>query len=195
MTDEESKPRTLEDVTAELGDADERWKGGEEDRNARKSEFFTLATEALKAQTLAQKTVSVGEFDSIPEAETWISRHYPTWRLVDIELLDDESDVVAILEENPELQEFVYTNPRDGKTYKRQIVSGSSLIDEEQLREEDPELWERITFTPEPEPQIKTNDDIEPKDLAKMQRYMYVGKPQVKLPAPKKAKEQSDDDA
>jgi hypothetical protein len=150
-------------------------------------EFFSLAEATVASKTLAQKSVSVAQFDSEEEAREYLAQHYPTWRIIDFTIRDD--DVLAVLEEDPEKQPFVFVNPLDKKVYRKQVVAGGTFVDEEKLRREDPKLWERITFVPEPEPRIKSSDELDPKDYAKMQKYVYPGPPQIKLAAPRKAKE------
>jgi hypothetical protein len=188
MSESEEQPRTLEVVTQELGKAHADTKDGEARLKKRRLEFFSLAQEAVASKTLARRTVSVAEFDSEDEAKVWLERHYPTFRLIEFDLRED--DIVAILEEDPEKQPFVFVNPVDKKVYRKQVVGGSPMLDDDALKEEDPELWERITFVPEPERRLKAQDELEAEDLAKMQKYMYPGPPTIKLAAPRKAKDQ-----
>lgn len=183
----EKEPRTLEIVTRDLGEADAKEKRNKKLRDKHRLEFFSLAEKAVASKTLAQRAVSVAQFDSEDEAREYLSQHYPTWKIVNFTVRED--DVVAILKEDPEKQPFVFVNPLDKKVYRKQVVTGGTLLDEEKLQREDPELWERITFVPEPEPRIKSSEDLDPDDYAKMQKYVYPGPPQIKLAAPRKAKE------
>ena len=190
MTDEQQEERTLEDVCTDLGKADVRWKEGSKDREKFRDEFFTLALEEVESETLAQKTVSVeAGFEDADAAKAWLAKYYPTWRFVEwAEELDEDGNFVAILEEDPYYQSYSFTNPRDGKVYKRKVTSGSPVLDDERLRERDPELWERITHVPEPQRQLRPETEIDADDLAAMQEYTYMSKPQIQLPAPTKAK-------
>jgi hypothetical protein len=183
----EEEPRTLEIVTRDLGEADAEEKRNKKLRDKHRLEFFSLAEATVASKTLAQKSVSVAQFDSEEEAREYLEQHYPTWRIIDFTIRDD--DVLAVLEEDPEKQPFVFVNPLDKKVYRKQVVAGGTFVNEEKLQREDPELWKRITFVPEPEPQIKSSDELDPKDYAKMQKYVYPGPPQIKLAAPRKAKE------
>ena len=83
---------------------------------------------------------------------------------------------------------FEYVNKTDGLVYSRQISNGAPLLDDERLREEDPELWDQITYIPEPERTLKPLDELDPELLAKVGSYLITGRVTTKLGAPRKAK-------
>lgn len=83
---------------------------------------------------------------------------------------------------------FEFVNATDGFVYTRQISKGAPSLDDERLREEDPELWEEITYVPEPERTLKPLDDLTPEQLARLGDYLVAGRQTVKLGAPKKVK-------
>lgn len=188
-------PRTLLEITKDLGDAYKRWKSGEKDKEARRKEFFAEATKEAAAGTLAQKTVQVAEgVETEEEARAWVGRQYPTWNVIDFDFDEDEEVLLALLEENPEYIERVFINPEDGTVYTKNVTSGSPYLDEEQLQAENPELWERISEEPPPPPppprRLLPSEKIDPDDLALMEKYMYPPQPQVKLLAPRKVKDE-----
>lgn len=85
-------------------------------------------------------------------------------------------------------QPFEHVNKKDGFVYTRQISKAAPSLDDERLREEDPELWEEITYIPEPERVLKPLEELSPEQLAKIGEYLVAGRVSVKLGAPKKAK-------
>lgn len=185
--------RPLEEATTDLGDAYRRWKTGEADKEKHRKEFFAAATAEASERTLAQKTVPVEDEDvaTEEEARAWLARHYPTWRVLDFDFNDDGDYLEALIEEDPQYMERVFVNPQDRKVYTKSVSVGSPLLDDDRLREEDPDLWERITEEPPPPPRrLLPSEKISAEDLAAMEEYMYPGKPQVKLLAPRDAKDE-----
>lgn len=83
---------------------------------------------------------------------------------------------------------FEYVNKQDGMIYSRQISKAAPSLDDDRLREEDPELWEQITYIPEPQRTLRPLEDLSPEQLAKVGEYLVAGKVTTKLSAPKKAK-------
>lgn len=188
-----SDERTLREITLSLGNAYLRWKSGEEDKEAERKAFFAAATKEAAKGTLAQKTVRVAdeEVETEEDARAWVAKYYPTWRVVDFDYDDDEEVLVALLEENPEYVERVFVNPDDKRVYTKNVSLGTPVLDDDQLRADDPDLWERITEEPPPPPRrLLSSDKIDPDDLAAMEKYMRPGRPSAKLLAPRKAKDE-----
>lgn len=140
----------------------------------------------------------------------------PGWIIDDWrESPDHEGIYEIIVRENPEFQPF--TIEYDGKVWGRQVVAGSTFVDDERLKEADEDLWFEVTAFPNEDfvldlvyetgmdaelvedhisqvaarhgigRQLKSLKDLDPETLAKLQPYIFEGKPTVKLPAPKKA--------
>ncbi len=175
----------LETIVSHLGEAYDAWKGGEKDKNTYKEHFFRVATQALIYETLAEKVVEVKAKDE-PAARDLISKRYPAWVIDQVREATKLGYYEAIIQENPELMS--YTFEHDGRVWQRQVSSGTPYVDDERLQAEDPELWEEITFVPEPERQLRPLDELAPDLLARLQEYIFEGKPTVKLAAPRNAK-------
>lgn len=175
----------LKEVTAMLGSDYKFWKAAERDKNDMKDRFFELATEALQQETLATD-VLVLEAKDADEAEELAKKQRPRYKIVKLHKKGDQW--VVIVEEDPALTPFIYVNPEDGMVYQRQVVEGSPMLDDERLQEEAPDLWEEITYIPEPERKLKPLDTLTGEQLAALQPFLYSAKPSVKLAAPRKAK-------
>lgn len=149
----------LERVTAELYDAYEQskhWKtrldGQDKKKKNRetgiKEEFFDIAAEEVAKATLARKTIMV-EARTLEEAEVEAKRRNPRWLVVSgVAKFQDTTPPThwkILLEENPFYKEFTYVNQTLGKVFTRQVVDGSASLDDEKLRQEDVELWKRVT--------------------------------------------------
>jgi len=74
--------------------------------------------------------------------------------------------------------------------YQKQIVAGSIMFDDKRLKNDHPDIYNKVTFIPEPERQLKPFEEIDDELLAILQDYIYEGKPIVKLAAPRKAKQE-----
>lgn len=81
---------------------------------------------------------------------------------------------------------FEFVNESDGFLYSRQISQGAPSLDDEKLKREDPELWEEITYVPEPERILRPLEELDPDQIAKLGDYLVPGKKMNKLAAPKK---------
>lgn len=213
----ETAERTLTEILDDLDSAYGEWKGGEKDKNKYKDEFFKLAVEALKDETQAEKVVEIRASNTVQAGEI-IGQRYPTWELDDIRKHPDrEGYFEAIIRENPYYQSFSIDH--NGKTYQRQVISGSAMLDDERLQRDDPELWKKVSDFEHRATleniiyecgidgqevaekldnlgeayglprQLKPLEDLDPEVLAQLQEYMYEGKPTIKFPAPKKVKE------
>jgi hypothetical protein len=176
----------LQEVTSLLGSDYKTWKTAEKDKNTQKDKFFELATEALEQETLATVALEI-EADSYESAEELAHSQYPRYRVIKVVKGDDNLWVIT-MEEDPALKPFVYVNRDDKMVYQRQVVEGSPMLDDERLQEEAPELWEEITYVPEPERKLKSFDQLSAEQLAAVQPFLYSAKPSVKLAAPRKAK-------
>jgi hypothetical protein len=134
--------RSLIEITLDLGINHEVNKTAKKDLDTSRGEFFEAATKALEEGILAQRSVGIprtlgGQRDLV---ETWAAKWYPGWRVVSVD--DDEK---VQLEEDPSLKKFVYVNKEDGRVYQRNAIQGNPSLDDDALKADDPELWERIS--------------------------------------------------
>lgn len=137
--------KSLIEITTNLGINHEVNKTAKKDLEQSRGEFFDAATKALEEGILAQRNVEAprqtgGQRDII---ETWIAKWHPGWRVVAIENTEDGYDVQ--LEEDPALKKFVFVNPDDEHVYQRNAIQGNPSVDDDLLKSEDPDLWERIS--------------------------------------------------
>lgn len=141
------KSRMINLITKEFGLEYSAAKSSDKKMKQLQREFFDAATEMLSQQSLARKTVEVPEGAN---AE-WLEQHYPGWKVVSSLRPGKEPDIwEAVLEEDPAKLAFTYVNPDDHMVYARTTAQGTPMLDDERLRDEDPELWEQISDYPEP---------------------------------------------
>jgi hypothetical protein len=150
---EEKPPRSPEEVVEELHPAYQEWKGGEKAKEKLKKEFFTGITEWIKENGEPEEdyliVIGADEEAAIEAAE----KERPGWIVEAVRpyLAEGDEEQVpdaweVIVSENPEFMPF--TIEFAGKVYGRQIVEGPSMLENERLEEEDPELWARVAKYP-----------------------------------------------
>lgn len=175
----------LFEIGKRLGDSYREWKTKEKEKNKYRDQFFRVATERLEGETPAQIYEQVVASDR-EEAIKIAQKKFPRFTVLDA--IEDEYDIWrVVLEENPVYRSFSFVNPVDGMVYQRVIVEGSPMLDDERLKEEDPEFWAEISHIPQ-ERVMKPIEDLTQDQIAKLQEYVYTAKPTVKLAAPRKAK-------
>lgn len=204
----------LIEITSSLGKADETQKSSKKDRDRYKDEFFETANDVLASRDLAQKTYSIVK--DIKNPEEFASNRNPGWIVINISKTSEGYSV--LLEEDPSFMPFVFVNQNDKKVYNRSIREGSLLLDDDLLKEEDPDLYDEVTQTPNADiiwdflnefddsglddsliqyiddnpnkfPRIlKSLDDLTESQIDDLQPYMYQGPKTVALNAPRKAK-------
>lgn len=177
----------LKSVTEKLAEAYSDWKSGEKAKNKLRDEFFAAANEEIKSGNLAEKYASVDAPDEA-SARDRLKKQFPAWEIEEIR--NDKNLWEAVLVENPDFVPFTYVNKELGVVFQKQVSSGSVYIDDERLAEDDPDLYEEVTYVPEPERQLKDLESLPPNVLAQLADYIYEGKPTVKLTAPRKAKDE-----
>lgn len=95
------------------------------------------------------------------------------------------------MRERPEFMGYSYVNVSDGMVYTRQVVDGPQLLDDDRLEQEDPHLFATATIElPWGVTMVRPFDTLHPDDLAAISKYLYRGAPTVKLPAPRRAKDE-----
>lgn len=207
-TDEELDPIAVTEDFGEIYTLAKEW---EDLRVKAQKTFFRLATQEKAKERLPQKVVDVPEDEDLL---AWIGVHHPGWNIIDV----NEDETKLILERDPSLMEYVFTNPNDGLVYKRSEVESGPQLDIDRLKEEDPDLYDEITTFPQPlwsiltevtetldpsfnvEHYLKCHPDvqkipIDPEDwtteqAARIKPYLLPGKISVKLTPPRKSKEE-----
>src|SRR5438105_636461 len=130
------------DSVTNLGKKYSEWKHAERAKNELRDEFFRQINDHLKDEVAPQLVVEFPTDDE-EEALRQAQRQYVRYRIVATSKVDQGYQV--ILEEDPECRPFTYINPADGKVYQRIVSEGSPSLDDEELKQEKPELWQAIT--------------------------------------------------
>lgn len=177
----------LDDLVDNLGRHYTAWKHEEKMKNKFKEEFFEAATEELKREVPAQIYEKIAGIADENEARRIARKKFPTFRILDA--LPEHDGFRVVLEEDPELRSFAYEH--DGWIYQRQVTAGSVMIDDDRLKETNPDLWQAITRVPT-ERVMKPLEDLSPEELAALEPYLYSSKPVIKLAAPRKVNEDLD---
>jgi hypothetical protein len=175
----------LSSATQKLGNAYRNWKSFEKEKNEAKDEFFNLATEEVAdgPASRVERIYGPTEGDVLGR----VIQRFPAWILKECDPIEDSGYFTVLLEEDPKFHSFTFVNPEDGMVYSKQVVSGAPYLDDDLLQEMDPELYEEVTYE-KVERKLRSLDELSPQQLAKVQEYIYEGKPVVKLAAPRKAK-------
>lgn len=146
-------PRVPVEVVADLAPAYKEWKDGEKSKEKYKTEFFAGITEWLKENAEPEEDYLIVIGADEEEAIFATEQERPGWIVEGVRPYLAEGDEVqvengweAIVVENPAFMPF--TIEFDGKVYGRQIVEGSSMLDNERIEAEDPELWKRVAQYP-----------------------------------------------
>jgi hypothetical protein len=162
-------------------------------KQARK-EFMDAATEVAALETPARSIERVIAED-METALRIAQRRFHNYTIVDVrrKVDDEEPSYEVILEEDPALRPFSFVNREDGKVYSRVIVEGSPYLDDEALRVDDPELWDRITEKRIVE-EIKPLDSLSDDDLAAIQPYLAMPPAQARMGKIRKAKPEDYED-
>lgn len=182
----------LNDLTRRLGENYDRYKEYERAKNGLRDQFFDKVTEELSDE-IAPQIVAEYETDDEEQALRQAQRQYVRHSVVGT--ARTESGYQVVLQEDPALRPFEYVNPSDGRVYRRIISEGSPILDDEAIQDEKPELWDAITEEVT-ERRLKPLENLTPEQVAELQPYITMPKPQVKLAAPRKAKpEELDNDA
>lgn len=174
----------IDEVTARLGAAHNQWKEGEKAKNKAKEEFFQLATDKLKEELQDQRIEKVEARDE-EEALRIAQRRFHRHNIVDVRT--DGGIWEIVIEEDPNLKPFSHVNREDGNVYARSISEGSPLLDDDAIREENPELWEKISHDVIRR-EMKSLEDLSDEEIVEIQPYLYQPRPTVRLNSPRKAK-------
>lgn len=139
--------RTVKEIVADLAPAYKEWKGGEKTKNKLRDEFFEAITSKLQEDGEAAEDLIIVEATSGVEAIEEAQRRRPGWLVEDWRPspdLDGSYEVIVV--ENPEFMPF--TIEFDGQVWGRQITEGDSMLDNEKIEADDPDLWKRVTAYP-----------------------------------------------
>ncbi len=173
----------LVEVTKQLGKNYLKAKAADKEKTACRAKFFELVNERENDEPT--ETIGVAA-DSEPEARAQALKYFPAHKVLTVRDNEDGTFLLEIQIDDP-YRPFTFVNPEDGMVYARQARAGSLHLDEERLKEENPELYERVTYVPE-ERVLRDLDEIEDEDAAVLGDYLYSDKPTMVLASPRKAK-------
>lgn len=159
FSDDKQEPavRNTQEIGSELGEIYYIHKDAGDELKDLRLEFFVAAKVAKELEPLARKTVAVPEGLDPDDARAYALKYNSGYRVVEDQ--DDETDKL-VLEEDPDLIPHTIVIAvdggvvdSDGKEHPGYVVtktirSGAQLLDDERLREEDPDLWEDVTEIP-----------------------------------------------
>ena len=173
----------LDRITEQIFQFDTEKKEATKALAVKRDEFFAEVTTILEHSQRAQKIINVGCFKiASKEIVDYITTFFPGWRIVDYDIETEK----VVIEEDPAALPYSYINEELGFTFKRVISQATPSLNDEQLQEEDPELWERIT---EPGPRVlKDFGTLSDADLDTISEYMVPGPLTIKLDTPRKLK-------
>lgn len=136
----------LTKITKRFGTAYDRSKKAETALKTQQQKLFQAFNKDLENRLLARRSHHYPAWKELNEKDqnAWVKKHHPGWKVVGYER------GWLILEQDPAFQKFTFVNPVDGRVYGRTTVEGSPSLDDEALRNDNPELWKEITEWPEP---------------------------------------------
>lgn len=182
---------TLETLAPKLSTAYKGWKSAEKEKNDRKEDFFLLANAALIERGIAMKVIDI-EAASEEQARERVTRHHPGW-IIDLARPHRIHPGIfeVIVAEDPSKKSFSYEH--EGVKYARQVRKGTVMVDDEWLMEDDPELYEAITFElPWGARVTRPIESLDKMVIAQLSKYIYNDEPRVSLAAPRKVKEEEE---
>jgi hypothetical protein len=146
----------VETIAYEIGEVYFIEKDAKDEKERLKSVLFQAITDAFASEELAQKTVQVPEDIPAAEADAFVLKYHPGWRLV--EGAELRSTDTVLIEEDPAFkQDAIIVEVKGGvpdhkdpkKThpgYKvtKTVRSGSAMLDEERLKKVNRGLYDAI---------------------------------------------------
>lgn len=142
------KVRGTEEIIADLAPAYKKWKAGEKEKKKLHPEFFEAITRELRENPTGAEDLVVVTASSEEAARAEVAKQYPGWELEDIRPHPDMTDThfEVIIKEDPAFAPF--TIEYDGQVWGRQVVAGSTYVDDELMEEKDVDLWMDVTEYP-----------------------------------------------
>ena len=136
----------LDQITAQFDRAYTSNSKAKENLAKRQKAMFEAFTKELADGPLAQSTTFCPHWKNMTgkEQDAWLAKHHPGWQFIGYEYPE------VIIQEDPAYLKFTHINRTNGKVYGRTFAEGSPGLDDDELKADNPGLWERITVWPEP---------------------------------------------
>lgn len=176
---------SLEELAPKLGAAYRAWKEAEASKNECKDRFFALADEVLRKKGLAFTMVDYPAKDE-GDARERVELHHPGWEIQELRRKPGNHPGIwqAVIIENPTYKPFVFEH--EGVKYARSARKGDVMVDDDWLRDEEPELYEAVTFElPWGERVTRPVSTLDAELIGRLTKYIYNGKPRMALAAPR----------
>jgi hypothetical protein len=175
------KPK-IEEITKQFGEKHSAKDKAEKEMKKLRQQFFDLIE--IPEPELAQQTI----YAETDDPAQYVAILYPKWKIVSKwERKDGEWKL--IIQEDPTKKNHIFVNPLDKQVYTRTVVEGAPDVDLERMKEEDPELYERLTFEPPPPPrELFPLSSMDDEEKAGLRKYLTPGKLTNRMEAPRKAK-------
>lgn len=170
----------LETITTKLGKSYKKYKEYLQIKDKLKEDFFKEASSLLFTGT-KQEWIKVRNED---EAYEEANKRFPDYKVVDVQ--GSSMRFLLTLEEIADFSPYEFVNPKDKQVYKRIRQEGSIWLDDEAIMDENPNLYQQIT-RPRTGRELIPLDELPDDILPEVQKYIYPGKPIMKLAAPRKA--------
>jgi hypothetical protein len=141
----------IEEVTSKVKLSHAAKKEEEKELSEARDEFFAAATERLEQQPRATRTIIVPTsaggkiLASNEEVESYVHKYHPEWKIISIE----DEPFRVLVEEDPAWMKYTYISEDRKTVFQRGITQASDYLDDDSLRQDDPDLWLRVTTSPE----------------------------------------------
>lgn len=163
----------LDDLAEEVGDCHTENATTKTKLEKLRKRFFVALSSKHRASDRAMKTVYTEESDPL-KAEKFVLQYHPGWQITDSRPAGKGRKF--ILEQDPELigDSVVTGDPENpGYVVTRTIRSGTTMIDLDRMKVEQPELYNDVTELPQVERQPKEEKDLTPEQIEKIRPYIY----------------------
>jgi hypothetical protein len=187
-----TREERLQQIAKELFHSSQNDKMFKTNRDALKEEFFRLMEYDFKGRDyiLPVKTIEVP--DSFWNAtkmtkEEFVTSRFPGWNVEHCEYNTALGKTVFVLKQNPHYIAGVVEVDVDGGTVRvaKEVAEYTPEIDWATLAQERPDLFDRlakpVTVLEIDEDEFEKLSEMEPEELATLQRHMRVKEPSLKV--------------
>jgi hypothetical protein len=199
MPEVEVTPKeALDTVCEQIAKADKSEKRAKKEKEAARAKFFELATDFITANwTLASEAVHVDDFEGLKPLE-WVEKNHIGYRIDTMDLHDDGS-ADLVIEQDPALLKFEWVQDKLKLVFSRQVAQVGSSFDAQQfwmdacaadMADLADDVIDQQTVYSLDGAKAEKYMAAHPEATALFQDYTHPGTLQVKLGAPRKAKDE-----
>lgn len=187
-----TREERLKQIAKELFDSSQNDKMFKTNREALKEEFMRLMESGFKgrAHILPVKTIEVPESfwkTTKMTKDEFVTTRFPGWKVEHCEYNTATKMTVFVLKQNPYYIPGVVEIEVEGGTVRvaKEVAEYTPEIDWQTLAQERPDLFERlakpVTTLEIDENELEKLSELEPEELATLQRHMRVKEPALKV--------------